>query len=311
MNESYRWELAISYANKDKKIVDRFAERFENIFFNRFFQDTIHTYVFSKANNFKEMLRELYGNEARRAVVFYSANYPKGNFAPTEFAEIISQKEQNKDFIFFIINIDRSEIEHDEAKHLFYHDFDSTQNTQDQDTQIDEIVSSIKGRLIEESVQKNATRYRLGIQSIFVGQNTPDWINKNNWNIITKQHIQNDGRRLVPESSWKALWQEVKSGYLSIHDCLKLLETRPRLELILNCHLSLAYALGQTYGPIDERSSGSGLTLRSFSKDGPAFDFDQVPEGKVSGPKFHFDDFHVTPGNDPNSKNYVCAILIT
>ena len=116
---TYKYELALSYAHKDEPVAATISEEFKNIFQDRFFKDTIHSHELSSAADFKKRLRYLF-SVSHYAVILYSPNYQKGEFAQVELKAITELYGRDANPRFFIINIDDTPIKEESLKGLTY-----------------------------------------------------------------------------------------------------------------------------------------------------------------------------------------------
>lgn len=262
---NYKYEIALSYAHKNQNIADLVAYELTNIFSDVFFQDNKSKHELSHANNFKNKLQEIFKN-SNYAVIIYSKEYKEAIFTWVELDEIITKKYDKGNNKFFIININDIDISDSPIKDLFYLNLNVNDNeiTPEIESKIKEYAHQIKDRILLDSIEckKNENEYSVNIQTNFSNGNIEQWKQEYDWNILTRNYIDKGGRKLKKEYTWEQLWNYIKKDFLNIK---KELNKERDIQRIINfnCHLCIAYKLGQVYGDLNKASGNRNLKLVS------------------------------------------------
>lgn len=262
---NYKYEIALSYAHKNQNIADLVAYELTNIFSDVFFQDNKSKHELSHANNFKIKLQEIFKN-SNYAVIIYSKEYKEAIFTLVELDEIITKKYDKGNNKFFIINLNDIDISDSPIKDLFYLNLNVNDNkiTPEIESKIKEYAHQIKDRILLDSIEckKNENEYSVNIQTNFSNGNIVQWKKEYDWNILTRNYIDKGGRKLKKEYTWEQLWNYIKKDFLNIK---KELNKEKDIQRIINfnCHLCIAYKLGQVYGDLNKKSGNRNLKLVS------------------------------------------------
>lgn len=311
-----KYKIALSYAHKDQKIADMLGEQLELIFANGFFMDEYRPEELSRAELFREKLKDIF-RKSDYAIILYSKHYHEGEFASVEKKQILEKKDMEH---CFIINIDDCEVIDEGLKGLTYiplkikeasdgSDGSETGKQEKIQKMIDDIVQNkIKKTMIFQTVEemKNQQEYRLRVQTMCPQGNVFQWDMDYDWNILGKAFIDtSDGRRLKEEFSWQRFWQYIDSDFMWIKRNLSSLPDVKR-RIYFNCHLSVAYKLGQVYGDLRQASGNRNLVLISSNRnENIEFEF------KHEESKGQIEDFCVEyTGNCRESADIACIISI-
>ncbi len=317
------YEIALSYAHKDSKIARMIGEELDFIFARKFFMDVLRPEAIAIANSFRETLKGIFRN-SNYAVVLYSSNYSEGKFTPLELQEILKKREPGKEAQFFIINMDDCrKIDDDIYDHIYsilnvYGDTaagDCTKmefcqpNWEAVRDQIYDIVhNSIKRKMIIQTIsqKERGEAYSLRVQTMCPYANTFQWDQNYDWNILGKAFInEDDGKCLKPNTSWEDFWKYISADFKWIKEKLSdLPDVKWRIHL--NCHLSIAYKLGQLYGELKQASGNRNLVLTASKQDQrDGFAFSRIVHN------VEIKDFcKQYDGNCCNSADIVCIISI-
>lgn len=275
------YEMALSYAHNDKKVAEVLKEELENLFADRFFMDEYKPEELANASLFKEQLRNIF-QRTNYSIILYSTNYIHGIFTHIECGAILNKEknESNSNPHFFIINLDVKDDEICERlqgyKYISLKGFDVSKDDTKFDKrklreQIHDIVHNhIKKNMINQTIQerKRQNEYFLNIQTKFVSGNSSLWKMDYDWNLLAAAYIGEDGSRIKEgekKLEWKDLWEYVQEEFILIKNKLQQ-EPDTKLTLHLNCHLSIAYKLGQVYGDLWQASGNRNLVLVSSNR---------------------------------------------
>lgn len=272
------YEIALSYAHNDSEIARVIKEELKNIFADRFFMDEYKPEELANAAQFKEKLRKIF-QRTKYSVILYSPNYIKGTFTHVECGSILN-KAKNEDSDnphFFVINVNVKDDEIcEQLRGCQYIQLkvsdglkDSTESSDKKlDEQIHDIVhNQIKKYMINQSIKekKRQNKYFLNVQTLCMSGNSVQWKMDYDWNLSGAAYIDEDGRRIRKGFTWQDLWDYVKEDFILIKDKLKQ-EPDTQLTLRLNCHLSIAYKLGEVYGDLWQASGNRNLVLISSAR---------------------------------------------
>lgn len=314
------YEIALSYAHKDEKIAKMIKEELENIFANKFFMDLRKPEELANAYEFKEKLRGIFQN-TNYSIILYSVNYGKGKFAVVEKEAILQKVAKEKEPHLFIININDYEITEEFPKAPTYilmeteksntenADFKQEENNENwKREQIHKIIHDrIKLFMIKQTVEerKKKEEYSLNIQTLFANGNIAQWKIDYDWNLLTRKYIEEQGRKLKKEESWKDFWSYIEKDFLSIKEYLNQ-DLNIIRKIHLNCHLSIAYKLGQIYGDLGQGAGNRNLILLSSNRVKDSV-FALEKEKKI----VEIEDFcKEYIGNNVNSPDIICIISI-
>lgn len=245
-NENYKYEMAMSYSHKDKVIADKIAKSLKDIFEEKFFKDDICQHEIIVADDMKRTLENIFEN-SKYSIVLFSKSYMDGKYCPIELEKIIEDLKitGNK---FFVIIVDESKFINED---IVYYRLKKLNQLE-----IKRAINSIINKLIEDSLKKADKEYRLNIKTNFISGNEDNWLKEFDWNILTKQYVKKDGREV---KDWRSLWKYIKSNF----QIIKSERENKKMIIRLNCHLSIAYKLGQVYGDMTRVSGNRSLVIEN------------------------------------------------
>lgn len=312
VNKDY--EIALSYAHKDMEIAEVIKKELKNVFAGGFFMDMHNPEELADATGFKEKLRDIF-SRSNYSIILYSPNYDKGKFTLVERDAILEKIKNENPPHLFIINIDNCEVckELDGFTFILLETFGYLENKTKQKYEklqkdVHYIVHNrIKMRMIKRTIneKKMQKEFSLNVQTSFVDNNTAKWKTDYDWNLLGKAFIGEDGKRISEKYEWTDLWEYVRGDFNFIKDILEE-ESETLFRLRLNCHLSIAYKLGKTYGDLWQASGNRNLVLVSSNrvKD---IEFPFEKEVNCTLP----DDFcKIHEGNNCQNPDIVCIISI-
>lgn len=305
----YEYEVAVSYARKDIEIVSRFRDELKFIFKDALFIDIDEAYKMTAAIKLSETLREIYGKKAKYIIIFYSANYIEGQFTTVEFNELLMRLKKEEDTVFFCINIGEMHM-HDKIADRNYIAFNTSE---DHHKQVVDIVKKIKESIINTNLcycrEQLSPCFDLNIQSNGKDDNAFRWLKDFDWNILLEKYIDvEDGQKLNSESTWQNIYNDLMENFNFIRRLIRENSaSKIKTNIVLNCHLSLAYAIGKVYGDVMEVGrSNRNLSLRGGANY-PSFDFlttiDKTEE--LALPTYWCEE-----GNNKKSNNIIVVINI-
>ena len=305
------YEVALSYAHKDKKVADMVGKELENIFADKFFMDGLRAEELANADPFREKLRDIF-QRTNYAVILYSENYSKGSFTNVEMKKILEKEKQKDESHTFIINInDCRDIDRqmNDCTYIVLTVNDSGEQEADWENvqgQVHDIVHNIiKKHIIMQTIEKNNGTYSLRVQTLSANGNMFQWDEEYDWNILGKNYIDQDGRKIKWNMSWQELWKYIDTEFQIIKANLN---SSPNVKrrIHFNCHLSIAYKLGQIYGDLGQASGNRNLVLVSSNRiQNVEFSLRSTVNYK------QIDDFCVEcNGNNKKSTDIVCIISI-
>lgn len=306
------YEAALSYAHDDYAVARVLGNELRNVFADQFFMDEFHPEDLAKADSFEETLQNIF-QKANTVIILYSENYREGKFTLVELKAILERANCEKEFQWFIINIndcDTSKIFLGDKTYMpLTIKADNEEWIVDRDVRrqiYDNVHKRIKGNVIERSIEKrkDAEKYSLNIHTTFAPGNPGKWKKDYDWNLLAAAYVKEDSRKLKRGASWKKLWDYVENEFLCIKENL---EPDIKRRIHLNCHLSIAYKLGQIYGDLEQGSGNRNLELLS-SHGKISFDF--APDQEVHS-DLEIEDFcEEIEGNNSESKDLICIISI-
>ncbi len=273
LKKEFTYELAVSYAREDQAIVDTFAVDFKKVFENVFFQDKERPGDL-ESNHFKNQLRKIFGELTRVVVVFYSKDYlkPEKEFTKAEFDKIIEKTvDENDDFLWFIINLDDAVID-SRIENKFYHNYRENERT---DKNYNQIITVIKQKIMEHNMKSqyfdDNQMIDLKVQTRLNPAHQLKWESCYNWCFLEYSFALSE---IKITKEWM---NPIKSGLFKDFNYLKSLESfqSNKINLVLNCHLSVAYALGYLYGDIFKGRASNNILLRGLVNS-IGFDFSQI-----------------------------------
>lgn len=299
MSESnYRYQIALSYAHADEKIALLISKELRDIFADKYFRDEEKKFELTSADNFKQKLQEIF-RQTRYPVILYSDNYQKAEFTQVELEEIVRNSEERKDGAYFILNMTDKVIENHDLIGLTYLDNLS-------DDKIHKNISDIKEKLMHKTFEKtrHEKEYSINIHTLFEYGNTAIWREDYDWNLFSTPYIKSNGRDIDQGHTWKELWEYIRKDFLLI---ISLLKEKPDtlFKIHMNCHLSIAYKLGQLYGDLDHASNRKLVLDNSNNRMQLAFSFGEKSEEPRS-----WDILTEYGGNDGESEDIVCIINV-
>lgn len=322
-----KYEIALSYAHSDQKIADILGKQLEMVFADGFFMDEYRPEELSCADFFREKLKDIF-KRSDYAVILYSENYSKGEFTSVEMEQILAKENTEEDSHCFIINIDDCRKIDEQMYNRTYTSLDINKTVQNNDSSgaveqeinwekvhnnINDIVQNrIKKRIMLWTAEKKKDQeeYLLRIQTLCPYGNKFTWDMDYDWNILGKAFINtDDGRSLTKDTTWQDFWQyidtdfeQIKGRLNSAADCASDVKWR----IYLNCHLSVAYKLGQVYGDLRQASGNRNLVLVSSNRNqNIEFVFNRTI------PKSQVEDFcREYTGNCQESADIACVISL-
>lgn len=303
MNKKY--ELALSYANDNHELSEIISNELDATFDKAFFKDTLRVDELSVADPFGATLRNIFRN-SRFSLILYTEEYKKGQFAPMELREIIKKAEEENSNNFFIIKADDSPVEEEMLQDAYYITLnpDHFKTKEEVRERAEEIVQeNIKTCMIKRSIQnkKEANKYQLNIHTVYDNGNNVQWLQEYDWNILAKKYV--DRRDIKASYTWEDLWNHIHTDFNIIKEELEKEKETTRV-IHFNCHLSIAYKLGQIYGNLDHPSANRNLKLLS-SNGRITFDFVKEREkGKEN------DFCKKYSGNDMMGSDIICIVSI-
>lgn len=310
MEKTYK--VALSYAHADKQIAAMLKKELENTFGNGFFMDELRPEELAAAGSFVKKLEDIF-ERSDYSVILYSERYKLGKFTIKELEKIMKIMKRNAEPHVFIINVNDSDLpdELGEAAYIPLKVPDSAKEEDIYKTVCDIIHNRVKKAMIWQSVEERNVQeeYSLNVQTLFMSGNTAMWRQDYDWNILGAAYIEDvggDGRKIKDESSWEELWKFVEKDFLRVKDNLE----RDALRRIrFNCHLSIAYKLGQVYGDLGQASGNRNLELISSNRNGD-IKFRLDAERRIDMDAMDFISCRTEEGNNKDSKDLVCIISI-
>lgn len=303
------YEIALSYAHADLSIAELVGKELINIFADKFFMDTHKPYELASADDFTAKLANIFRN-ADYAVILYSKKYNEGEFAKVERDALVDNAEKKNDYShIFIININGYEV-YEKLSKCTYILLEAPEdgNSKSIKEQINYIINKkIKEYIIKKTIYetKKSTEYSFNIQTLESDSNPFRWKTDYDWNLLGGAYIGEDGKKIKDGSSWEEFWGYIKNEFTLIKDNLDMLPGVV-FKLHLNCHLSIAYKLGQMYGDLWQQPRKRNLILASSIKsEDISFIFEKEINCEVP------DDFCIEyEGNNLKSLDIACIISI-
>lgn len=169
------------------------------------------------------------------------------------------------------------------------------------------IHNQIKKFMIEETIIENRGKkeFSLNIHTTFGPGNGAKWNMDYDWNMLGTGYVEENGRNIREGATWQALWAYLEKDFLWIKD--KLNEEKDFLfKIHFNCHLSIAYKLGQFYGDLGQVSGNRNLVLMSSNRSSRN-EFPLKKEIRYVLPPDFCQEYE---GNKNDSTNIVCIISI-
>lgn len=313
------YEIALSYAHKDKDIADMIGNELKDIFADGFFMDELCPEELANADPFREKLMDIF-ERSNYAVILYSENYRDGMFTSVEMKKILEKEEKKRNSRCFIINIDDCSDIEKQMQNCTYivlqtHDSETGGQTVDWSKVQEKIHKIVQDQIkkcmmihtVEKKMrQRNKGTYSLRIQSMCPKGNEFRWDKECDWNILGKKFIDpEDGKRLKWNTSWQDYWNNIKKEFEEIKTNLGSMPELKR-RIYLNCHLSIAYKLGQIYGDLRQASGNRNLILVSSNRtQNTEFVFNSTIHDK------RIEDFYnESDGNNKNAADIVCILSI-
>jgi len=267
------YEIALSYAHKDKDIADMVGKELEDIFAGGFFMDELRPEELANADPFRQKLRNIFERSAY-AVILYSENYRKGQFTTVEMEKILEKEERGSESRCFIINIDDCRGIDEQMHNCTYmvlevHSPETGDDAVDLDKVQEQVYDIVHHRMkkcmmmqaIEKRIRGKKGACALRVQTLCANGNTFCWDQKYDWNILAKKYVDQDGRKLA----WQDCWQYIEKEFMVIKTALNGL-TDVKWRIHFNCHLSIAFKLGQIYGDLGQASGNRNLILVSSNR---------------------------------------------
>ena len=132
----------------------------------------------------------------------------------------------------------------------------------------DMIEVKIKKKIIMQTAEKKKeqSEYLVRVQTLCPNGNKFQWDKDYDWNILGKAFIDaDDGKCFKENISWQDFWQYVANDFEWIKSNLRDMPAVKR-RIHFNCHLSVAYKLGQVYGDLRQASGNRNLVLESSNR---------------------------------------------
>ncbi len=318
-----KYEIALSYAHADQEIANILGEQLEFAFADGFFMDELRPEELSCADLFREKLKDIF-RRSDYAVILYSENYSKGEFTLVEREQILEEKGMEDRPHCFIINMDDCRINDKQMYGLTYIILNINRMVQDSNSsglgeqkvnweKVSEEIHDIIQNRIKKTIilqiagkKKDQPEYSLRVQTLCPYGNTFQWDRDYDWNILGKGFIKaEDGRCLKKGTSWKKFWKYVETDFNWIKNNLKG-ASNVKWRIYLNCHLSIAYKLGQVYGDLRQASGNRNLVLMSSNRNQ---NIEFIFHGAI--PESEMTDFcREYTGNCDESSDIACVISI-
>lgn len=309
MDEKYK--IAISYSHKDIEIIKIIGEEIKDVFEDGFFLDFHKPEELADADIFTKKLQNIF-RTSDYSLVLYSENYKKGVFTSVEWEAIQQKAKRESPPHLFIININDCKLPEDASddEYILLEVPGSVDNqwqiTAEVRSRIREIIqNSIKTAIMKQSIaeKKQSGEYSLNIQTTFADGNVAKWNMDYDWNLLGSAYV--DGRRIKKDFTWQDLWEYVKKEFLYLkREWMG--ENSCCIKLHFNCHLSIAYKLGQVYGDLGRASGNRNLILES-SNSVKANGFSLEPEADY---QFVEDFCYIREGTNEKSDDMVCIVSI-
>lgn len=304
------YEVALSYAHKDGRIAEIFKRELKNIFADRFFMDVDKPEELTNAGEFEEKLRIIF-QRTNYPIILYSENYCEGQYTSVEKEEILKRASREKEPHLFIININDYDLLKCFEKNLLFMSLDVLSLVTDELTlekRIHDIIhNQIKKFMMKQSIKeiKEQREYAVNVQTLFIRGMGTQWKTNCNWNLLGTAYLDEDGRRVKEGTTWQELWQYIEDDFLWIKEHLEADITR---KIYLNCHLSIAYKLGQIYGDLGQASGNRNLVLLSGKGEKEiVFTFDKKVDYKLSESISICQEYD---GNNCESEDIACIVSI-
>lgn len=273
------YEIALSYARKDSRIEKIVEEELEKVFTGGVFTDMLRSEELANAGQIKEKLQNIF-RQARYSVILYSKNYYEGNFTLTELEAIRSCVEAEKESHFFILKINDGQRLPDKLHGCTYIDLNVPESSKEDGNSEskkyvkdleevtneirDKIHNQIKKFMIEQTIIEKSEKkeFSLNVHTTFWPGNEANWKMDYDWNLLGTAFIEERGRSIKKETTWQDFWMYLEKDFLWIK---KNLNREPDFlfKIHFNCHLSIAYKLGQIYGDLGQVSGNRNLVLMS------------------------------------------------
>lgn len=269
MKKEYEHWVALSYANKDEEkyqIATKAAAELESIFQDGFFWDRKNVEELSKAEDFKEKLRKLFGS-AKYAVILWSDNYIQAPFAQVELEKIYEKERENEECCYYIIDIGG-----DITDTKYHNQLDIHKEGWEKELK-DIIHNRIKKNILKDTIAsaKEKEDYGVYVQTLKRESNLAQWHKDYDWNLFALQYVGKDGKEIANTVLWGKTWDYIEDNFKSIMEVLPQ-NGQKTLRICLNCHLSIAFMLGYRYGDMEKRPFKKNLQLYSGNQVTP-FDF--------------------------------------
>ena len=300
-----KYEIALSYANGNDELSDIISYELDCTFDKAFFKDKLRMDELSLADPLGPTLRSIFKN-SRFSLVLYTKEYKKGQFAPVELREIIKKAEEERENNFFIIKADDSPIEETQLQDAYYISLNPNlfKTKEDVQKKVEEIVQkNIKTCMIKRSIKdkKENNKYKLNIHTIYDNGNNVQWLRNYDWNIIAKKYVEK--REVKEPYTWEDFWHSISLDFNIIKEELEREKETTRV-IHFNCHLSLAYKLGQIYGNLNQPSTNRNLQLLSSNG---KIKFVFAKERVARDEKDFCEDYS---GNDMMGSDIICIVSI-
>ena len=269
MKKEYEHWVALSYANKDEEkyqIATKAAAELESIFQDGFFWDRKNVEELSKAEDFKEKLRKLFGS-AKYAVILWSDNYIQAPFAQVELEKIYEKERENEECCYYIIDIGG-----DITDTKYHNQLDIHKEGWEKELK-DIIHNRIKKNILKDTIAsaKEKEDYGIYVQTLKRESNLAQWHKDYDWNLFALQYVGKDGKEIANTVLWGKTWDYIEDNFKSIMEVLPQ-NGEKTLRICLNCHLSIAFMLGYRYGDMEKKPFKKNLQLYSGNQVTP-FDF--------------------------------------
>lgn len=276
-----KYKIALSYSRKDSRIERILEEELEKVFTGRVFTDMLRGEELANATWLKEKLQSIF-RDTEYSIILYSKNYYEGNFTITELKAILGCIEPGKEPHFFIIKInDEQELPAElhgrtyvelEIPESFKKDGNSKPKNvvEDLENVTDQIRSIIHDQIIKFMItqtimEKSGKEFSLNVHTTFAPGNEANWRMDYDWNLLGTAYIEEKSRQIKKDTTWQDFWRYLEGEFLWIKENLK---GKPKflLKMHFNCHLSIAYKLGNIYGDLGQASGNRNLVLMSSNR---------------------------------------------
>lgn len=252
LKNNYQYEIALSFAGEDRNIVNEFNEQLQNIFADRIFFCDSKQYVLTAADDLKESLSEIYGEQTRCVIIFYSKSYKRKYFPKIEFKAVQERLNRENDLLWFVVCInDESSLQ----KSLGSTNYIKYKNN------TKEIVQNITYKIITRNIENSVDNIvDITIRSRVQQGSQAHYEQYSNWCIILEKFSKEN------EPDWESAKKYLENYFIFAIENVKR-NSNKILRLFINTHLSLAFYAGVLYGDALGMYGETHLLLKQMNKD--------------------------------------------